>query len=96
MTLVWLAVVCLVATMFFSAAEMAFIAANRLRLRHLAEEGNRVAARLPRGVPQSRARAVDRDDGRDRRPHRRLVRGDVRAACPRFGARGRARGHRSC
>ena len=31
--------------MFFSAAEMAFIAANRLRLRHLAEEGNRTAAR---------------------------------------------------
>ena len=44
MTLFWLALVCLVATMFFSAAEMAFIAANRLRLRHLAEEGNRVAA----------------------------------------------------
>jgi putative hemolysin len=44
MTFVWLAVACLVATMFFSAAEMAFIAANRLRLRHLAEEGNRVAA----------------------------------------------------
>jgi putative hemolysin len=43
MVLVWLAVACLVATMFFSAAEMAFIAANRLRLRHLAEEGNRVA-----------------------------------------------------
>jgi CBS domain containing-hemolysin-like protein len=30
--------------MFFSAAEMAFIAANRLKLRHLAEEGHRVAA----------------------------------------------------
>ena len=44
MTLVWIAAACLVATMFFSAAEMAFIAANRLRLRHLAEEGNRVAA----------------------------------------------------
>jgi CBS domain containing-hemolysin-like protein len=44
MMLVWLAVACLAATMFFSAAEMAFIAANRLRLRHLAEEGNRVAA----------------------------------------------------
>jgi CBS domain containing-hemolysin-like protein len=43
--LLWLAFVCLVATMFFSAAEMAFIAANRLRLRHLAEEGNAVAAR---------------------------------------------------
>src|SRR5213596_3374672 len=31
--------------MFFSAAEMAFIAANRLRLRHLAEEGSTTAAR---------------------------------------------------
>src|SRR5215470_19770687 len=31
--------------MFFSAAEMAFIAANRLRLRHLAEEGSKTAAR---------------------------------------------------
>src|SRR5262245_6908760 len=31
--------------MFFSAAEMAFIAANRLRLPHLAEEGNAVTAR---------------------------------------------------
>ena len=44
MTFFWLALICLLATMFFSAAEMAFIAANRLRLRHLAEEGNRVAA----------------------------------------------------
>ena len=44
MMLVWLAVICLIATMFFSAAEMSFIAANRLRLRHLAEEGNRVAS----------------------------------------------------
>ena len=44
MTFVWLAAACLVAAMFFSAAEMAFIAANRLRLRHLAEDGNRVAA----------------------------------------------------
>ena len=42
--LLGLALVCLVATMFFSAAEMAFIAANRLKLRHLAEEGHRVAA----------------------------------------------------
>ena len=45
MTLIGLAVVCLLATMFFSAAEMAFIAANRLKLRHLAHEGNPVAAR---------------------------------------------------
>ncbi|MGH7355984.1 MAG: hemolysin family protein [Candidatus Rokuibacteriota bacterium] len=45
MTLLWLAIACLLATMFFSAAEMAFIAANRLRLRHLAEEGHGVARR---------------------------------------------------
>ncbi|HYS16079.1 MAG TPA: hemolysin family protein [Candidatus Binatia bacterium] len=44
MSLLWLAVLCLFLTMFFSAAEMAFIAANRLRLRHLAEEGNPTAA----------------------------------------------------
>ena len=45
MILLWVAVVCVVLTMFFSAAEMAFIAANRLRLRHLAREGSVVAAR---------------------------------------------------
>ncbi len=44
MTLPWIAALCLLATMFFSAAEMAFIAANRLRLRHLAEEGSKTAA----------------------------------------------------
>jgi putative hemolysin len=43
--LLWLALLCLLATMFFSAAEMAFIAANRVRLRHLAEEGSTVAIR---------------------------------------------------
>jgi len=43
-TLTWIAVLCMLTTMFFSAAEMAFIAANRLRLRHLAEEGNTTAA----------------------------------------------------
>jgi len=43
-TFFWIAVVCLLATMFFSSAEMAFIAANRLRLRHLAEEGHATAA----------------------------------------------------
>jgi CBS domain containing-hemolysin-like protein len=43
--LMWLAALCLLATMFFSAAEMAFIAANRLRMRHLAEEGDIVAVR---------------------------------------------------
>ncbi|MGH7277432.1 MAG: hemolysin family protein [Candidatus Rokuibacteriota bacterium] len=44
MTVVWLAGACLVAAMFFSAAEMAFIAANRRRLRDLAGQGSRVAA----------------------------------------------------
>ncbi|HSE93543.1 MAG TPA: hemolysin family protein [Methylomirabilota bacterium] len=44
MTLLWIAVFCVVATMFFSMAEMAFIAANRLKLRHLAAEGDRTAA----------------------------------------------------
>jgi putative hemolysin len=43
--LLWVAALCLLAAMFFSAAEMAFIAANRLRLRHLAEEGHGTAAR---------------------------------------------------
>ena len=43
MSLIWLAVLCLILTMFFSAAEMAFIAANRLRLRHLAQEGSGTA-----------------------------------------------------
>ncbi|MBI1845852.1 MAG: HlyC/CorC family transporter [Candidatus Rokubacteria bacterium] len=44
MSALWIAAVCLVAIVFFSAAEMAFIAANRLRLRHLAEEGSGTAA----------------------------------------------------
>jgi CBS domain containing-hemolysin-like protein len=35
--------VCLLASAFSSAAEMAFIAAHRIRLRHLAEQGSRVA-----------------------------------------------------
>src|SRR4030095_16806333 len=43
-SLLWLAGLCLLLTMFFSAAEMAFIAANRLRLRHMAEEGSSTAA----------------------------------------------------
>ena len=38
-------VLALVVTALFSAAEMAFIAANRVRLRHLAEGGDRTAAR---------------------------------------------------
>jgi CBS domain containing-hemolysin-like protein len=44
MTLLWIAVICLLGTMLFSAAEMSFIAANRLRLRHRAEEGDAAAA----------------------------------------------------
>ena len=43
--LIGVAALCLLATMFFSAVEMAFIAANRLKIRHLAEEGHRDAAR---------------------------------------------------
>lgn len=42
---IWVIVLALLVTALFSAAEMSFIAANRLRLRHLAEEGNRNAAR---------------------------------------------------
>lgn len=43
MSAVLLVVLCLLASAFFSASEMAFIAANRIRLRHLAEQGARVA-----------------------------------------------------
>jgi putative hemolysin len=43
-SLLWVTAASLVVAMFFSAAEMAFIAANRLKLRHLAESGHRVAA----------------------------------------------------
>jgi magnesium and cobalt exporter, CNNM family len=43
-SLLWVTAAFLVVAMFFSAAEMAFIAANRLKLRHLAESGHRVAA----------------------------------------------------
>ena len=46
MIYVWIIVLAsLLLTALFSAAEMSFIAANRLRLRHLAEAGNRHAAR---------------------------------------------------
>ncbi len=44
MTFLVIPLACLMAAIFFSMAEMAFIAANRLRLRHLAEEGDAVAA----------------------------------------------------
>jgi putative hemolysin len=43
-SLLWVTAAFLVVAMFFSAAEMAFIAANRLKLRHLAESGDAVAA----------------------------------------------------
>jgi putative hemolysin len=42
---VWIILGALALTALFSASEMAFIAANRVRLRHLAEEGNQTAAR---------------------------------------------------
>lgn len=45
MSALWIPLACLAATAFFSTAEMAFIAANRVRLRHLAAEGHRAAAR---------------------------------------------------
>ncbi len=45
MIYVWIIALALLVTALFSAAEMAFIAANRVRLRHLAESGNRTAAR---------------------------------------------------
>ena len=56
MTLWWVAAASVVVATFFSAAEMAFIAANRLKLRHLAESGDRTAAeyleafRHPEGI----------------------------------------------
>ena len=59
MSLLWLALACLVATMFFSAAEMSFIAANRVRLRHMAEAGHRAAQRyLEEGVIPEGARLI--------------------------------------
>ena len=45
MTLV-LVIACVLISAFFSAAEIAFIAANRVRLRHLAEQGSRAARGL--------------------------------------------------
>ena len=45
MSYAWVILLALLVTALFSAAEMAFIAANRVRLRHLAESGNRTAAR---------------------------------------------------
>lgn len=43
MSLVLVVVAAVLASAFFSAAEMAFIAASRVRLRHMAEQGARVA-----------------------------------------------------
>jgi Mg2+/Co2+ transporter CorB len=45
MIYVWIILLSLALTALFSASEMAFIAANRVRLRHLAEEGSKTAAR---------------------------------------------------
>ena len=45
MIYVWIIVIALALTAFFSGMEMAFIAANRVRLRHLSEAGNRAAGR---------------------------------------------------
>jgi putative hemolysin len=42
---VWIIGLSLLVTAIFSAAEMSFIAANRVRLRHMAEGGNRTAVR---------------------------------------------------
>ena len=52
----------LLASAFFSSAEIAFLAANRVRLRHLAERGSRVA-RATWSVPAPGAAPVHRDDG---------------------------------
>jgi magnesium and cobalt exporter, CNNM family len=45
MIYVWIILLSLALTALFSASEMAFIAANRVRLRHLAEAGSQTAAR---------------------------------------------------
>ncbi|MGH7316105.1 MAG: hemolysin family protein, partial [Candidatus Rokuibacteriota bacterium] len=45
MIYVWIIGLSLLVTALFSAAEMSFIAANRVRLRHVAEGGHRTAAR---------------------------------------------------
>jgi len=45
MIVLGLILICLLAIAFFSAGEMAFIAANRIRLRHLAESGHQTATR---------------------------------------------------
>lgn len=45
MIYVWIIGLSLLVTAVFSAAEMSFIAANRVRLRHMAEGGNRTAIR---------------------------------------------------
>lgn len=45
MIYVWIIGLALLVTAIFSAAEMSFIAANRVRLRHMAEGGNRTAVR---------------------------------------------------
>ena len=84
-------VLCLLASAFFSSAEIAFLAANRVRLRHLAEQGSRVARGYMEAF-QRRSGSVHRDDGGDHRPRRLLGGGDRRL--PALGRRpGLALGH---
>jgi magnesium and cobalt exporter, CNNM family len=52
MIYVWLIALAVLVTAFFSAAEMAFIGANRVRLRHLAESGSGTAARYLEAAKQ--------------------------------------------
>jgi CBS domain containing-hemolysin-like protein len=52
MIYVWLIALAVLTTAFFSAAEMAFIGANRARLRHLAESGDGTAARYLEAVKE--------------------------------------------
>jgi CBS domain containing-hemolysin-like protein len=52
MIYVWLIALAVLVTAFFSAAEMAFIGANRARLRHLAESGNGTAARYLEAIKE--------------------------------------------
>ena len=90
---VWLIGLSLLVTALFSAAEMSFIAANRVRLRHMAEGGNRTAVRYLEAFRQPRAAALHRHDGRDHRPHHRVRRGDL-GAPPGGRRRGGRPGHR--
>ena len=66
MIFLWVILGCLLATALFSAAEMAFVAANRLRLRHLAEGGHGAAARYLEAFSRPQRggiRAIALEDG---------------------------------